>query len=52
MDGLLTKVKWPMALDYLETIVNFLLTAEEHTKHVLHVLTLLSETGVMLNQKI
>lgn len=51
MDFLLAKVKWQFALVYLDDIVIFSRTQDEHIAHARQLLTLLHDAGVTLNLK-
>lgn len=51
MEILLTKVKWQLALVYLDDIVIFLHSPDAHADHVRQYLTLLHDAGISLNPK-
>lgn len=51
MDVTISAVKWQYALVYLDNIIVFLKSVEEHIVHARNVLTLLGDTGVTHNFK-
>lgn len=51
VDVILSAVRWKFALVYLDDIVIFSRTPEEHLNHLRHVLRLLKTAGVTLNLK-
>ena len=48
LDSILSGVKWQSCLIYLDDVIVYSKTEEEHIGHVYHVLRLLRETGVTL----
>ena len=47
-DIILAQVKWQYALVYLDDVIVYSKTVEEHFAHLKYVLTLIKETGIIL----